>query len=58
MCILHLGQLAVQAASELGWENIGVFSVSFFPVTVQNQPSERNLAGKRPQEAGGLGGLG
>lgn len=40
-------------ASELGWENTGFLSVSFFPVTLQNKPRERNLAGKRPQGVGG-----
>lgn len=44
-------------ASELGWENTGFLSVSFFPVTLQNKPSKRNLAEKRAQEVRGLGGL-
>lgn len=45
-------------ASELGWENIGFLSVSFFPVTLQNKPSKRNLlAEKRPLNVRGLRGL-
>lgn len=27
-------------ASELGWENVGFLSVSFFPATLQNKPSK------------------
>lgn len=44
-------------ASELAWENTGFLSVSFFPVTLQNKPRERNLAGKEATGGRRLGGL-